>query len=237
MSMTDFWHDLVWTAIRNTAVTLQAVIPSILAMLTLLALGTLLGGAAGGVIRRFARALDFDRRSGVWGLTGALARAGVTRPPSEVIGVLTFWSIFVVFATMGIDALAIPGASGATGVLMGFLPRVLSALLIVVIGLLTANFVGQTALIAAVNAGVPEARFLGRAARWAVLLFAVATALTEIGIGRDMVLIAFAITFGGLILALALAFGLGAQGLARQILEGRLRRDEPADAHESIAHL
>jgi len=151
--------------------------------------------------------------------------------------VLTFWSIFVVFATMGIDALAIPGASGATGVLMGFLPRVLSALLIVVIGLLTANFVGQTALIAAVNAGVPEARFLGRAARWAVLLFAVATALTEIGIGRDMVLIAFGITFGGLILALALAFGLGAQGLARQILEGRLRRDEPADAHETIAHL
>jgi hypothetical protein len=235
--MTDFWQDLVWTAIRNTVVTLQAVIPSILAMLTLLALGSLLGWVAGGVIRRFARAVNLDRRSRVWGLTGALARAGIDRPPSEVIGVLAFWSIFVTFATMGIDALAIPAASGATGVLMGFLPRILSALLILVIGLLTANFVGQTALIAAVNAGFPEARFLGRAARWAVLLFAVATALTEIGIGRDMVLIAFGITFGGLILAAALAFGLGAQGLARQVLERRLRRDEPHDARETIAHL
>src|SRR5207249_10816598 len=120
---------------------------------------------------------------------------------------------------------------------MGFLPRVLSALLIVVIGLLTANFVGQTALIAAVNAGVPEARFLGRAARWAVLLFAVATALTEIGIGRDMVLIAFGITFGGLVLALALAFGLGGRHLAREILErGRHREREPAP-EDPITHL
>src|SRR5437763_17012614 len=106
MSMTDFWHDLVWTAIRNTAVTLQAVIPSILAMLTLLALGTLLGGAAGGVIRRFARALNFDRRSSVWGLTGALARAGATRRPSGVIGVLTFWRIFGGSALLAIGALA-----------------------------------------------------------------------------------------------------------------------------------
>lgn len=235
--MTDFWRELVWSAIRNTGVTLRAVVPSVLAMLTLLVLGAMLGWVAGTLITRLARALDFDRRSGAWGLTGALTRSGITRPPSEVIRLLVFWGIFVVFVSMGIDALSIPGAPGATGILMRFLPRILSALLILVVGLLTANFVGQTALIAAVNAGLPEARFLGRAARWAVLLFTVATALTEIGIGRDMVLIAFGVTFGGLILALALAFGLGAQGLARQILERRLRRDEGRDTDETIAHL
>lgn len=135
------------------------------------------------------------------------------------------------------NTLSIPGAPGATGILMSFLPRVLSVLFILVVGLLTANFVGQTALIVAVNAGLPEARFLGRAARWAVLLFTFATALTEIGIGLNMVLIAFGVTFGGLILALALAFGLGAQELARQVLERRLRREDGQDAHETIAHL
>ena len=92
-------------------------------------------------------------------------------------------------------------------------------------------------LIAAVNAGVVQARLLARAARWLVLLFAVATALTEIGIGRDMVLIAFGTLFGGLVFALALAFGFGGRHLAREILErGRHREREPAP-QDPITHL
>src|SRR3989442_4330324 len=110
---------------------------------------------------------------------------------------------------MGIDALAIPGAPGATRTLMHLLPRTLSALLILVVGWLAANFLGQGVLIAAVNAGLPEARVLARAARWLVLLFAFATALTEIGIGPDLAVVAFGILFSGLRAAPALAFGLG----------------------------
>ncbi len=84
-------------------------------------------------------------------------------------------------------------------------------------------------LITAVNAGIVQARLLARTTRWVILLFAVATALVEIGIGRDMVLIAFGVLFGGLVLALALAFGLGGRHLAREILErGRRREREPA---------
>jgi len=235
--MTDFWHDLVLVAIRDAGATLKAVLPSILAMLVLLLAGGVLGWAAGAVVGRLARAADLDRRSGAWGLTTALTRAGVTRPPSQALRALVFWGIFVIFATMAVDALAIPGAPGATGMLMGLLPSVLSALLILLVGALLANFVGQAALIAGVNAGLPEARFLARAARWAVLLFAGATALTELGIGRDMVLIAFGVTFGGLVLSLALAFGLGGRTVARHILESRIRRERTPDSHETVSHL
>ena len=91
-------------------------------------------------------------------------------------------------------------------------------------------------LIAAVNARLPEARLLARAVYWAVLLFAAATALTHLGIGKEMVLVAFGITFGGMVLALALAFGLGGRGLAREILERRLRRADPPP-QERITHL
>ena len=110
---------------------------------------------------------------------------------------------------MGIDALALPGAPAATGIMVQLLPRLLAAVLILVVGWLVANFLGQSVLIAAVNAEVPEARYLARAVRWGVLLFAVATTLTQLGIGKEMVLVTFTITFGGLIFALALAFGPG----------------------------
>src|SRR6266850_1924612 len=171
--MMDFWRDLVVTAIRNMTATLGAVMPSILAMLTLVAL----------------------------------------------------------------DALAIPGAAGATSMLLRLLPRMLSALLILVVGWLAANFVAQAVLVAGVNAGLARARLLARAVRWLILLFIFATALTEIGIGRDMVLIAFGILFGGLVLALALAFGFGGRHLAREILErGKHREREPA-GDDGITHI
>src|SRR3989442_5970236 len=152
--MADFWRDLVLTAIGNMRATLGAVLPSILAMLALVALGALLGWIAGTVVTRIAGALRLDERSGTWGLTSALARAGIYRPLSQVLRLVAFWGIFVVFATMGIDALAIPGAPGATGVLMRFLPRFLSALLIPVVGRVAANFLRQAMLIAAVNPSV-----------------------------------------------------------------------------------
>src|SRR5262245_64573949 len=185
--MTDLWSELVLTAIGNMRVTLATVLPSILAMLALVILGGLLGWTAGALVTRVARALRLDERSRAWGLTSALARASIYRPPSQVLKLVAFWGIFMVFATMGIDALAIPGAPGATGVLMRLLPRLLSALLILVVGWLGANFLGQATLIAAVNGGVLQARLLARATRWVVLLFPIATPLTEIGIGRDMV--------------------------------------------------
>lgn len=235
--MTDFWRDLVWTAIRGTAERLAAILPGLLAMLTLLALGALLGWMVRLILTRLARAVDFDRRSETWGLTGALARAGIRRPPSVILGVLVFWGIFVVFASMGIDAL-LPAAPGATGaILVQLLPRILAAALILLVGWLIANFVGQAVLLASVNAGIPEARLLARAARWGVLLFAVATTLTQLGIGREMVLVAFGLSFGGLLFAVSLAFGLGGRGLAREILERRLRREPGPHPRETITHL
>ena len=235
--MTDLWSDLVLTAIGNMRATLATVLPGILAMLALVILGALLGWIASTLVTRVARALRLDDLSRAWGLTSALARAGIYSPPSQMLKLVAFWGIFMVFATMGIDALAIPGAPAATGVLMRTLPRLLSALLILIVGWLAANFLSQATLIAAVNAGVVQARLLARATRWIVLLFVIATVLTEIGIGRDMVLIAFGTLFGGIVAALALAFGLGGRHLAREILDsGRRREREPA-GQDTISHL
>ncbi len=235
--MRDVWQDRVWAEIQSLGGRLAGVLPGLLAMLSLLALGAALGWAARAILTRLARALDVDRRSEAWGLTTAWRRAGIAREPSQVLGLLAFWGLFAVFATMGIDALALPGAPGVAATVVQFVPRLLAALLILVVGWLVANFLGQGVLIAAVNAGVPEARLLARAVRWAVLLFAAATTLTQLGIGKEMVLVAFGVTFGGLILALALAFGLGGRALARQILERRLRRDREPHPLETISHL
>ncbi len=233
--MTDMWSDLVWTAIRDVNTRLALVLPGILAMATLAVAGLVGGWLAGRVARRLARAAAFDRRAETWGLSRTLGRAGIRRAPSEVIGLLVFWSIFVLFVTLGIDALAIPGTGRVTDFVLSGVPKLLGSALILLVGWLVANFLAEGALIAAVNAHVPEARLLARAIRWGVLLFAAATAVTHLGIGKEMVLVAFGITFGGLVLTLSLAFGFGGRRLARQILNRYLRR-EPHPS-ETLTHL
>ena len=227
------WSEGVWNALTALGDRLAAIGPAMLIALTMLVLGIVLGAVLGGVVRRVARGVGFNRYMERWGIGTSLRVAGILRPASDVLGLVFFWATFVVFASLGIDAL---GFGRASARLLDFLPALFASVLILVVGWLVANFLSQGLLIAAVNAGLPEARLIARAAHWAVVLFAGATALTQLGIGKEMVLIAFGITFGGLVLALALAFGLGGRGVARELLERRLRRDS-APPQERLTHL
>ena len=173
--MTDMWGDLVWAALADLKTRLMLVLPGILAMLTLTAVGFAAAWIGARVIRRLAQAVAFDRRAETWGIVAALHRAGVRRPPSQVLGLIVFWSVLVLFLPVAIDALAIPGTGRLTEFVFSWVPRVLGAALILLVGWLVANFLGEGALIAAVNARVPEARLLARAIRWGVLLRTVRT--------------------------------------------------------------
>jgi mechanosensitive ion channel-like protein len=235
--MGENWSSDVWSGLLQVRERLLAVIPGLLVLLTMLVVGFLLAWLARVIVSRVGRALGVDRLLERWGVAPSLRRSGILRLPSDVLGLVCFWAIFILFASVGIDGLALPGgAPGATALLVAFLPPLLAAALILLVGWLVANFLSQGVLIAAVNARLPEARLLARGVHWGVLLFAAATALTHLGIGKEMVLVAFGITLGGVVLAVALAFGLGGRGVARHILERRLRREVPPP-QERITHL
>ncbi|HXK32956.1 MAG TPA: hypothetical protein VNM91_02955 [Dehalococcoidia bacterium] len=233
--MDDQYPDSFWALLIEVRERLFAVVPGLLVTIALLVVGLGVGWLARTLVSRGARALGFDPLLERWGLAAPLRRAGILRPPSEALGVLCFWGVFILFASVAVDAL-LPGAPGATVLLLTFLPSLFAAILIVLIGWLVANFLSQGVLVAAVNARLPEARVLARGVHWAVLLFAVATALTHLGIGKEMVLVAFGITFGGMVFAVSLAFGLGGRHLARTMLERRLRRETPRH-EERLTHL
>ena len=112
--MTDMWSDLMWTAIHNVTARLVIILPGLLAILTLSAIGLVGGWLIGRLARRLARTLAFDRRAEAWGLSQAMGRSGIRRTPSDVIGLVVFWSILVVSVTLAVDALAIPGTGRVT---------------------------------------------------------------------------------------------------------------------------
>jgi hypothetical protein len=232
------WGSGIWWALVELGDRLAAIVPGLLVMLILVALGVLFGWLARVMVTRLARAVGFDRHVERWGLAPSLRRSGLLKTPADSLGALAFWAIFVLFASLGIDAIGLPGSPRATAFLVAFLPPLFTAVLVLIVGVVIANFLSQGVLIAAVNAGLPEARLLARVAQWGVILFAAATALTHLGIGKEMVLVAFGITFGGLVFAIALAFGLGGRFLAREILARRLRREPTSpESTERLTHL
>jgi hypothetical protein len=233
--MHETWTDILFTSFREVAQRLSLVVPRLLALLTLILVGWVVAALAGRLIVRLLQAANFDGRCGRWGLTVSLIRAGVRQPPTALVSRVVFWLIFLVALLMGIEALEVPATAGLVAVILRFLPNLIVAGLVMVIGWFLANFLGQAALIGAVNAQVAGAPLIAGAVRWLVLVFAGAAALTQLAIAREMVLLAFGVAFGGTVLALALAFGLGGKDLAREILESRLRKH--GEDRDSMTHV
>jgi hypothetical protein len=222
--MNEMWQDAMLEAFRETSRKLGLFLPKLLALLTFLALGVLAGWLVKTLLMRLLSALRFDAFCERLGLMPALVRAGMLQPASALIGRLSFWTVFLLFTLMGIDALNLPATANLMSVLLGFLPNVLTSAFVLLFGVLLGNFLSEAALIASVNAQLQEARIIARLVRWGVWLFTGAMVLTELGIAKEIVVAAFCIIFGGAVLALAIAVGLGGRHIAREKLERRLRR-------------
>ena len=154
----------MWAALADLKTRLMLVLPGILAMLTLAAVGLAGAWVSARVARRLAPAVAFDRRAEAWGSVAALNRAGVRKPPSQVLGLVVFWSVLVLFLPVAIDALAIPGTGRLTEFVFSWVPRVMGAALILLVGYLVKNFLGEGFLITEDQARLPQERLVARAA-------------------------------------------------------------------------
>lgn len=229
--MSDVWGDAMVDAFRDMMKRMALLLPKLLALISFVLLGLIVGLAVKAILTKVLTAVRIDVLSERWGLQPALAKAGFRQPPSQIIGRVAFWAVFVTFTFMGIDALDLPATAGLMGQLVGFVPSVITAGFLMLVGVLLSNFFAEASLIAAVNAQVQEARLIASLVRWGILLFTAAMVLTELGIAKEVVVAAFTILFGGVVLALAIAVGLGGRNIARDALEQRWRKqkDEPDD--------
>lgn len=197
---------------------LMSFLPQLMVMLIIVALGLIVAWVLQVVVRRALGLMKLGMISESSGVTELLAKAALPSPV-ELFSRLVFWIIWLAFILIGVDALGILALQSQVSRLLMFLPQIFVALLILFVGLLAANFFSRATLLAAANANYPSPRMLSSAVRVLIAILAVTMAIEQLGLGQHAVLIAFSITFGALMLALAIAFGLGGRDVARRILE------------------
>lgn len=237
--MSELWQEAVVDAFRETTKRVLLLFPKLLALLTFLVLGLAFAWLIRFLFIRILKGIHFDQFCERIGLVPAMAKAGMMQPASHLVGRISFWVVFLLFGFMGIDAMDLPATASLMSAIIGFLPDVLAAGLLLLLGLLLANFFADAALIAAVNAQIEEARLIANMIRWAILIFTAAMVLTQLGIAKEIVVSAFSIMFGGIVLALSIALGLGGRNIARDLLERRMRQKQTHDDddEDDVSHI
>jgi hypothetical protein len=197
-------------------------LPRFMVMLIILALGLLVAFALKYILRAALSFTNLSRGSENVGASRVLRSAHL--PAMKVLlSRSIFWVTWFAFLLIGLSALGLTGFPGQISRIFQYLPQMFVGILILFLGLMAANFLSRTALLAAVNAGFPSANMFGWSIRFLIWVLTISMTLEELGVAGKTVISAFSILFGALMLGLAIAFGLGGQDLARMTLEKHLR--------------
>jgi small-conductance mechanosensitive channel len=129
------------------------------------------------------------------------------------LGKLIFWLVFFIAITMAVDTLGISAISDVLAQFIAYIPQIIAAILILVLATLLANFV------AGIVRGATGSNVIGSVVQYGIIVFAAFAALTQLGIAKELIATTFLILLAGVSLAAALAFGLGGQGVAQQMVE------------------
>jgi hypothetical protein len=176
-------------------------------------------GAAGhrrkGIAGRRLRPLDGARGH------KAVLRQGRDQPdPHSILGKLVFWFVFIVAITTATDALGIPQVSAVLAQLIAYIPNIIAAILILILAALLANF------LAGIVRGANGSDVLGSIAQYAIIVYAVFAAVTQLGIAVELTAPTFLIVLGAVALAAAIAFGIGGREVARDVIEKAYNRGQ-----------
>ena len=210
-------------------------LPNLITSLILLIVGILLGIFVKWVFNRIFRAMNLDGLSTKLGMSDALSRSGIKDPLSVMVSRVLKWLTIVTFIIVAMQNLSIPTVEHLIDRMFLYLPNIFIAALILILGYILGNFFGRAAIIASVNAGMASAGLIGKAVKFTVFLLSCTMALEQLGIGKDTIVIAFAIVFGGIVFAFSIAFGLGGKDIAGDFLRRKMKKPENKD--DEINHL
>ena len=234
--MKSFIDKIIIQPLGEVVQKLVAFLPSLLTGIVVLAVGLLFAWLIKLLVIRIIRLLKLDAAFARSGVTEALQKMAVKDTPAKLIGRMFFWLVVFIFFVLALSVMRVPVIDQLLERFLLYLPNIFVALIVLAFGWFLGNFLGRATLIASVNAGFKPAGPISKGVKGIILLFAFVMAFEQLGIGRGTVIAAFAIVFGGAVLALALAFGLGGRDLAGKFLEKRIKKNGNAD-NDDLRHL
>jgi Mechanosensitive ion channel, conserved TM helix len=226
--------DILRRAAIRTVENVANFLPGLIGLMLILLGAAIIAILSRRIVFRALQGVHFDQRAERWGF-GVVADWSAAGGVSALIARIVMWVILIAGLLAGFSALdaALPEAFART--VFRYIPNVIAALVILVVGTMLSRFLARSVLIGAVNLHWPSAHLWSTGVKWLVLIVTWVMALEHLDIGRRTLTLAFGILFGGIVLALALAIGLGAKDVVSRSIE-RQQRDS-REAADKLSHV
>jgi hypothetical protein len=209
--VTDAWNAF--------AIKITAFLPELIGAIIIFVVGWIIARLVKAGIEKLLKLVRFDTATEKTGVNNFLKKGEIVKAPSAIVGMLVYWFIMILVIIASLDALGLPIVSDMLNSIFLYIPNVVAAIIVLVLGLLMGNLLAAVVRTAASNAGLKNAEGLGKISLYAIVVFAASIALIQLGIGEEIVVSAFGFVFGAAALALALAFGLGGRDVAANYLK------------------
>lgn len=233
----DDFINLILEPLKELILKFKVFVPNLLAMLVVLFIGILLALIIKRVLAKFLTAINFDSWSDRMGFTKLMRQGDMWGKPSSILSEIVFWLLVIVTLMSGLNALQIEAIDKLVSQFFSYIPRIFSAAMILIAGYLLSGFISRAVLIAAANSGFHYAKLLAQAIHTLLIVLILAMIMEQLQIAPSIVLAAFSIIFGGIVIAIAIAFGVGGIDAARRIIEKETTPKREGETKDEIEHI
>ncbi len=218
MGVITSWGDAIFTSLATGLNLLLSFIPRLLGFLVILFIGWLIAKGVAKAVTFLLRKVGFDRIADRIGLSRLGEQAGVQMDAAGILGRIAFWFVFLIFLVPAADTLGLTTVSDLLGRVVGYLPNVFVAILVLFLGTLAATVVADIVRGATASSRIGNPNIFASIARYAIIGFVALIALEQLQIAPALITTLFTAIVGSVALAAGLAFGLGGQETARKYL-------------------
>ncbi len=216
----ELWNQVILPALKGVVQDMVGILPQLAGAIIILLVGWLVSKLIGNLIARLLNRLGLDRAAERTGINSFLENAGITRQVSWIVGRLVFWMLLLIFLLSAAEALHLTALAETLQKVVGFIPNVVAALLILVVGSLLARLAGRIVRGIAGEAGIDFAIVLEKLVNGSILIAVVIIAIGQLEIESAVLDIAFGAILGAFGLAVALTLGMGTRSIAQNIICG-----------------
>lgn len=200
--------------------------PSIFGAILIFLIGWFLAKLIETIVVKVLKAVKIDMASDKSGITNVLAQGEIRITLSELLGGIVYWLVMLVVIVTVLNALNLTVAANLLTRLVEYVPNILAAVFVLVLGSFLANFVSAVVRTSAANAGVANARMLAQIAQTVIVIFSVIIAVEQLNIATAFIALAVNIILAAIGLGLALAFGLGCKDIAAKYMSDWINKSK-----------
>jgi len=217
--MKDFFQDMFLDLYEN----FTEIFLNILVMVIVMIGGFIISWVIKKLLSRLLILFRFDRWASDIGIVNLLEKGGVKTLPSLIMSKIVYWIFIVAFFSFGLNFIGMSQFTEYATRVSNALPHVVVSLFIIVMGIIFSNFISRVIYMTCENADIKYGDLLAKGIRIFLVIITFGIVFEYIGIGNTIITISFLIIFGGIILALSLALGIGLSNVVGDLIRERVK--------------